>query len=127
MTANKITIPSNATNNKTVLTGMISSGAKAAFDNRINNKSWGIIIGNPSTAMIAAFCCALAAIAARKVNTRLKLQPPSNTNPINCQIFCIGLPKNRLNKNKLIKLIASISKELKRSLASTKSPGLAIE
>ena len=77
--------------------------------------------------MIAAFCCALAAIAARKVKTRLILQPPSNTRPTNCHIFCMGLPKKRLNKNKLSILMASISKELNRSLASTKSLGLAME
>jgi len=118
---------SNATNKRTVLTGIIKSGANAAFDNFINKISCGIIIGKPKTAIIAAFCCALAAIAARKVKTRLRLQPPNNTNPINCHIFCMGLPRNRLNKNKLSILITSISNELNKSFDKTKSEGLAIE
>ena len=85
------------------------------------------MIGKPNTAMIAAFCCALAAIAARKVKTRLRLHPPNSTRPMNCPAFCKGLPKKRTNSNRLSKLITSISNELKRSLANTKSAGLAME
>ncbi len=56
MTANKTTIISRAINKRTELRGMVSKGAKAAFDKRIKSSSWGMIIGKPRTAMIAAFC-----------------------------------------------------------------------
>jgi hypothetical protein len=82
-----ITRISNATSKSTVSKGIVSNGAKAAFDKRINNNNWGIINGKPKTAMMAAFCCALAAIAARKEKIRLRLQPPSNTSPINGAAF----------------------------------------
>lgn len=78
-TASKITIRSRAIRSKTVVSGIVSKGAKAAFDNRIKRSNCGMIIGNPKTAIIAAFCCALAAMAARNVNTRLRLQPPKRT------------------------------------------------
>ena len=47
--------PSNANNNNMVFTGMVNMGAKAAFEIRINNNNCGIMIGNPITAIIAAF------------------------------------------------------------------------
>lgn len=106
---------------------MVSNGANAALDNFINKMICGIIIGKPNTAIIAAFCCAFAAIAARKVKTRLRLQPPNKTKPINCPAFCIGLPKKRVNSSRLNKLIASISIELKSNLANTKFAGLVME
>ncbi len=85
-----------------------------------------MIRGNPSTAMIAAFCWALAAIAAKKVKTRLRLHPPNKTRPIKGPIFCMGFPRNNVNNSMLNALITSMSIELKRSLARTKLPGLAI-
>ncbi len=85
------------------------------------------MMGKPKTAIIAAFCCAFAAMAAKKVNTRLKLQPPSKTRPVNCHIFCMGLPRKRLNSTMLNRLMASINKVLNKSLANTKLVGLAIE
>lgn len=78
-------------------------------------------------AMIAAFCCALAAMADRNVNTRLKLHPPNNTSPIKGSIFSIGLPRKKVKRRRLSKLITSINMELKSSLASIKSSGPAIE
>lgn len=127
ITASNTTITSKAINNKTVLSGMMSKGAKAALDNFINNNNCGMMIGKPSTAIIAAFCCALAAIAAKKVKTRLRLHPPNKTRPMNCPVFCNGLPRKRTKSRRLSKLIASISSELNNSLDNTKSAGLAIE
>ena len=76
-----------------------------------------MINGNPRTAMIAAFCWAFAAMAAKKVKTRLRLQPPRITRPAKGKNFCIGLPRKRQNNSRLSKLITNISNELKMSLA----------
>ncbi len=86
-----------------------------------------MIKGKPSIAIMAAFCWAFAAIAAKKLNTKLRLQPPKNTSPIKAPIFKAGLPKNKLNKIKLRPLIARMSKELKSNFASIKFWGLTIE
>ena len=56
-------------------------------------------MGKPSMAMIAAFCCAFAAIAARNVKTRLRLQPPNNTNPINGRLFEPGCQEKTEKQN----------------------------
>src|SRR6185436_7609995 len=48
MTARRITIISNASNNKTVLIGIVIEEVKAALDSFISNKSWGKMSGNPS-------------------------------------------------------------------------------
>lgn len=106
---------------------MVNNGANAGFDIRNNNITCGMIIGNPNTAIIAAFCCALAAMAARKVKTRLKLQPPRRTNPIKGPALTSGLPKKIKKRRRLIPLISSISKELNNNLARTKWEGLARE
>ena len=111
ITARSTTRISITINNNTVVAGMVSKGANAALDKRINKISCGMMIGNPSTAMIAAFCWAFAAIAARKVKTRLKLQPPSSTRPMNCPAFCMGLPRNRVKRNRLSMLMTSMSME----------------
>ena len=87
----------------------------------------GIINGKPSIAMIAAFCCAFAAIAARKLNTRLRPQPPKNTRPKKVRNFSTGLPRNNTNNSKLNELITSISRELNRSLDKIKFCGLVID
>ena len=118
---------SSAINNKTIATGILPFSAKTALDKRINNSNCGIMIGNPSMAIIAAFCCAFAAIAARNVNTKLRLQPPNKTSPTNAPAFSVGLPRNKLNNARLSKLIKSMSKELKSNLAKTKSLGPATE
>ena len=69
ITASNMIMASNAINNNTVVIGIVSSGAKAALERRINKISCGMMIGKPSTAIMAAFCCAFAAIAARKLKT----------------------------------------------------------
>ena len=127
ITDNRITIRSRAINSRMVVTGMGIVSLNVAFDNRINKISCGMIRGKPRIAIMAAFCCAFAAIAAKKVNTRLRLQPPSKTSPMNAPAFTNGFPRNRLNKARLSKLISSISKELNKSFANTKSLGPAME
>jgi hypothetical protein len=87
ITASIIIITSKAISNRTVLAGMIRTGLKAALESFISNSNCGMINGKPSTAIIAAFCCALAAMAAKKVKTRLRLHPPSNTRPMNGPAF----------------------------------------
>ena len=127
MTASRITIISNATSNNMVLALIVSTGLKAALESCISKISCGIISGNPSTAIMAAFCWALAAIAARKVKIRLRLQPPNNTRPMKAPAFTIGLPKNKLKSSRLSRLMISIRSELNNNLASTKCDGEAIE
>ena len=53
------------------------------FEIFISSISCGIISGKPRMAINAAFCWALAAIADKKVNTRLRLTPPSMVMPAN--------------------------------------------
>jgi len=93
----------------------------------INNSSCGIIIGKPRIAINADCCCAFEAMAAKKVKTTLKLIPPKVARPTNCSGCFSGLPNNIRNNNKLIRLIASISKALNKSLDRIKSFGPAIE
>lgn len=66
----------------------------AMFDKRINNNSCGMINGKPMIAINAALCWARAAMAAKKVNTKLKLTPPKQLMAINKNGFCNGLPNN---------------------------------
>ena len=127
ITASNMIRASRATSMSTVLIGMLRRGENAAPDKRINRISWGIMIGNPSTAMIAAFCCALAAIAARKLNTRLRLHPPNKTRPTNGPAFRMGLPRNIVKSSRLSRLMIIMSSELKSSLDNTKAVGLAME
>ncbi len=118
-----ITITSNAASNKISVTSMACSVEKAAVESFIKTINCGIISGKPNTAMMAAFWCALAAMADKKVNTKLKLAPPNNTNPMKAGAFTMGLPKNKVNSNKLNKLITTINSRLNNSLASTKLTG----
>lgn len=53
----------------------------ADFDNRINNNSWGMMIGNPKIAISAAFWLAFSAMAAKKVKTKLIPVPPKIVQP----------------------------------------------
>ena len=78
-------------------------------------------------AMIAAFCCALAAIAAKNVNTRLKLHPPKKTNPIKTAERSTGYFINRAKRTKLNVLITNIKTELNNSFAKIKFTGLAMD
>ena len=97
----------------------------ASEEARISSISCGITIGKPRIAIIAAFCCALAAIAARNVKTRLRPQPPSNTNMKKDTVLNVGFPKKTKKSKRLNVLIKSINKELKSSFASMKFCGLA--
>ncbi len=126
MTANNITRPSIASNNKNGRTGNGFWMLNAAAESFISRMSCGIIIGKPSIAMIAAFCCALAAMAAKKVNTRLRLRPPVKTSSKNGKKANPGFPKNKVNNRKLALLIRSISNALNNNLDRIKCCGLAI-
>lgn len=78
-------------------------------------------------AINAACCCAFAAMAARKVKTRLKLAPPKIVMPINANPFSNGLPNKTVNTAKLNKLISNINNRLNISFAKTKSLAPAME
>ena len=118
---------SNATRISTLTTGMGALTENMAADTFIKTSNCGMMMGKPKIAMIAAFCCALAAIAARKVNTRLRLQPPKKTIPRNAAVFCTGQERNNEKITVLKRLITSISTELKSSFANTKFCGDEIE
>ena len=74
---------SRAMTSKTDAKGIAVEEENTVPESFINNINCGIIIGKPSMAMMAAFWCALAAMAARNVKTRQSPQPPSNTRPAN--------------------------------------------
>lgn len=97
MEASNMTNMSIAKSMSTGVVGMVPAELNAALLMRISIMSCGIIIGKPSIAMMAAFCCAFAAIAARKVKTRLRLNPPNKTIPMKGAALITGLPKNNLN------------------------------
>lgn len=120
MLANRITRTSITTSINTGVVGMIAALLKAAAEIFMSITNWGMIRGNPKIAIIAAFCCALAAIAAKKLNTKLRLQPPRKTSPMKGSSFSAGLVKNKLNNKRLNALIISIKRELNSSLANTK-------
>jgi hypothetical protein len=122
-----ITRASSAMINNKVEEAIAILSVKTPLESFINNIICGIISGNPNIAMIAAFCCALAAMAERNVNTKLRLHPPIKTRPMNCHIFSIGLPRKRVKRIILIKLINNISIELNTSFANTKSLGFITE
>ena len=61
----------------------LNTSPNADFESRISSSNCGIIKGNPMMAINAAFCCALAAMAASKVKTKLRLIPPKQTMPMN--------------------------------------------
>ena len=98
-----------------------------AFEIFMSIMSWGMIKGKPSIAIIAAFCCAFAAMAARKLKTRLSPQPPKKTSPKKLRKFSTGLPMNNMNKIRLRLLITSISSELNKSFDKIKCCGLVID
>ena len=86
----------------------LNTSPNAAFDSRISSSNWGIINGNPIMAINAAFCCALAAIAANKVKTKLRLIPPKQTIPVNSRVLDKGFFNKIKNRPKLSRLIISI-------------------
>lgn len=125
--ASRITNILEAKSSTILITGMVAEASKTVPDAFISIINCGIIIGKPSIAMIAAFCCALAAMAAKKVNTRLKLHPPKNTNPIKTAERSTGYFMKSANKIKLRALITSIKTELKSNFAKIKLTGLVID
>ena len=126
MIAKTITNISDPNKSKILASGTGVVVTKTAVETCINTKSCGTIIGKPRIAMIAAFCWAFAAMAAKKVNTRLSPQPPKKTIPINVIIRFTGKSINNENSSILKMLMTNINRELKSSLASTKFWGLAI-
>ena len=115
-----------ASNNKKFIVGTGDALSNTVALARIRISNCGMMIGKPRMAMIAAFCCAFAAMAAKKVNIRLRLQPPKNTNPMKTAERSTGYFMNRENKIKLSALITSINKELNKSFARMKFTGLEI-
>lgn len=89
-----------------------TTSENAIFAIFINIISCGIINGNPSIAMIAEGCCALDAMAAKKLNTKLKLIPPKQLIPKNNHPCCKGFPSNTVNNIKLSPLMSVMSKLL---------------
>ena len=86
-----------------------------------------MIKGNPKMAMIADGCCALAAMAAKKLNTKLKLIPPKQLNPKNNKICVNGLPSKTMKSIKLNALMVHMSRLLKMSFENIKFTGLTME
>ena len=123
----KITSKSIATSMSTGVSAIDPISVKVVADIFMSIISCGIISGKPKMAMMAAFCCALAAMAAKKVNTRLRLNPPNNTKPTNGKKRIIGLPKNMEKTKKLKLLMSNMRMALKKSLANIKCCGEAIE
>ena len=78
-------------------------------------------------AINADCCCAFAAMAAKNVNTRLRLIPPKQAIPKKRHPYSIGLPKSKVKIARLIQLINNISMLLNMSFDSTKSLAPAIE
>lgn len=115
-----------ASSNKKLIVGAGDALSNTVALALININSWGMIIGKPRMAMMAAFCCAFAAMAAKKVNIRLKLHPPKNTKPMKMAERSTGYFMNIENKMKLRALITSIRTELNKSFARIKLTGLEI-
>ncbi len=124
MTARMMTRQSSAKSSNTVVRDISGCAEKAELDSFISKRSWGKMTGKPKTAMMAAFCWACEAMAAKNVNTRLRPQPPSKTRPVNMAACCKGFPSNKVKSSKLSRLISSMSRELKSSFASIKIAGL---
>ena len=104
-----------------------NTSLKAGTEIFISNNICGMIIGKPRIAIKAADCCALAAIAAKKVKTRLKLAPPSKVIPKKVYILFIGLPKSKEKRASEMQLITNINNKLKANLDMIKSFAPAIE
>lgn len=83
-------------------------------------------MGKPNMTIIAAFCLAFEAIAAKKVKTILKLRLPKNTKLMNRAVLITGYVIKKEKTKKLKKLINSINTLLKRSLDKIKYCGAEI-
>ena len=77
--------------------------------------------------MIADDCCAFAAIAAKKVKTKLKLTPPNKAINKNFIAKSNGLPNNKVNARKLNRLINRTMIPLNIILETMNSLALTIE
>ena len=76
---------SNATSSKVICQRPdCSTEEKAILATLLSKSSCGVIIGKPIIAIKAACCCALAAMAARKVNVNPNPMPPKQLMPTNC-------------------------------------------
>ena len=121
MIASTMIIASSASNNNTICGRLpCTTSANEITDNRISSMICGMINGNPRIAIMAAFCCARAAIAARNVNTRLRLKAPRHTMPANCHGCNNTSPNNNLNSTRLTRLITIMSTALKNNFAMIK-------
>ncbi len=129
MIANAITIISKPISSKNICNNApsLNTSPKADFESFINSISCGIINGKPRIAITAAFCWALAAIAAIKVNTRLRLIPPIKAMPAKRRSCITGFPNKILKSNKLTKIMMHITSVLYMSFAIIKITGLVIE
>lgn len=126
--ARAMTKASSPTNKKTIcINPAWMTAENAAVDIFINNSNCGIMMGKPMMAIKADCCCAFAAMAAKKVNTRLRLIPPKQAMPKNRKPNSIGLPNSKVKIARLMQLMTSIRILLKMSLASTKSFAPAME
>lgn len=90
-------------------TPWLNISEKAVLESLTNNKSCGIMIGNPSIAISEACCMAFDAIAASIVKTRLSPIAPTRLIKKNCKKEVVRSPINAVNKTKLITLIKSIN------------------
>lgn len=90
MMASRITKMSEPNNKRMLAAGTGILVTKTALDTFIKTSNWGTIMGKPNMAIIAAFCCALAAMAAKNVKTRLRLQLPKKVIPIKGQVLLTG-------------------------------------
>ena len=77
--------------------------------------------------IMAEDCCAFAAIAARNVNTKLKLTPPNKAIIRNFNPEVNGLSSNNVNARKLNKLISRTMMLLKMILDTINSLALTME
>ena len=71
-----------------------------------------MIKGKPNIAMRAAFCWALAAIAAIKVNTKVRLKPPRAEIAMNLNDSSGALPNKTENNKRLMQVSSNIRIEL---------------
>ena len=104
-----------------------NTSANAIFDILFNNSNWGITSGKPRIAISAALCCARAAIAARKVKTRLRLTLPSQLIRTNRAGSGIGSPNISTNSPRLNRLINNINKALNNNFDKMKFAAPVIE
>ena len=86
-----------------------------------------MMMGKPITAINAVDCWARAAIAAKKVNTRLILPPPKQVISIKSPRCSKGLPSSSVNSSRDSKLMHTIKNRLNSNFESTKSRAPAME